>query len=255
MEILLKKIFSSKKENKMHIFFLLNNKHIFKNIKILEDPKFHISSNAIYNNQIYLRHNCFTGLRGSLSINTTDWILKSPIKEKILFFLSAFSSRILEIKYEYLYRILNNRNSYINSFLKDLCGFNYNEEIEKIPIKYILNKNKNIYNLIKALEIYLDNKVLVKIEKNFFIKYAREPQLSFNNPINFIFLGRNIYTSNILIILEFNKFSSLIKTYNEKVNLIYLITNFNPNYFIQYKSPKEKLLLKNIVLSKNISFI
>jgi hypothetical protein len=254
MQKLLEKIFNKKIENKMHIFYLLNNRNLFHNIKIIEDPKFNTSSNIVYNNIIHLRKDSFTGLRGSLSLNLTDWILQSPLKNKILIFLSAFSSRLLEIKYEYFYKILYTKNGYIFNFLNNLSGFNYNELIYKIPIKYIINKNKNLYNLFKSIEIYLDNKVLINIKKHFFTQCKKNTLLTIPSPINSIILGINICISNILIDLHFNDFTSLLNIYNQESNLIYLISYYTSDFCIQYKCPKEKILLKNIVLSKKIKF-
>lgn len=247
------------KLNKINIFYLINNSKVFTINKMIENPKFYSSKHYYNNNILYLRNNIFTGLRGVLSFDTTFKIINFTFKKKLLTLLSAFSSRLLEIKYLYRMKILMVKNSYVYNFLNNLCGFNYNSIVQNIPIKYFINKNKNLYFLHEAIKCFLEanhiNYFKIHISKNHLYIYQGYNPNILSQKLTNIILGTNIYLLYQKINIFLQNYEDLLLIYFNKNNLYYVIEFFTNQYKVNYTIPKQYIALKKIIISKKIKFV
>jgi hypothetical protein len=250
-------IFNNHNKIFIHPIYIINNPKLSQQFTIIEKPNFDNSKMEIVDNTIYIKENTFTGLRGTLSLDTTSYITNSSYKEKILNFLSLFSGRLFELRYIYLYKYLPSPDSYVKKFFNNCCGANLDplintNNVTSIPYKYLLNKNKNIDNLKKVLEIYTKGNIFIKKYHCFFLTNYRIIQQS--KKLNEIYLGEKIPVVGIMIKIFLNNYlylQSLLKD----VNVPYIIDYFTEKYSLIYYIKKEKILLKSYVLSRKIKFV
>ena len=150
----------------VHPIYLINNP-LYNNFKIIESVSFDNSKLEIMENSIFIKEYTFTGLRGTLSLNSSNYINNSDYKNKIIEYLSLFSGRLFQLRYEYLYKYLPVPNNYVKKFFNNCCGFNMENLLNihnndfSIPYKYLLNKNKNIENLKNILKIYTKGEIVI----------------------------------------------------------------------------------------------
>lgn len=240
----------------IHPIYLINNPKLYGPLIIIENPNFDNSKLEIVENTIYIKEHTFTGLRGTLSLDTSSYINNSIFKKKILEFLSIFSGRLFELRNKYIYKYLPSPNSYVKNFFDNCCGFNLKallniENIDSLPYKYLFNKNKNIYNLQKVLEIY--TKEIIIINKNSYLnKYEIFQQ---NKKLGEIYLSKNIFIISLLIKIQVNSYVKLENLLKSENYIKYIIDYYTEKYTIKYYIKKEKILLKSYVLSRKINFI
>lgn len=250
----LKKFFANENKIFIHPIYLINNPKLFEKLSIIESPNFDNSKLEIIKNTIYIKEHTFTGLRGTLSLNITNYINHSDFKNKILNFLSLFSGRLFELRNKYIYKYLPSPESYVKNFFNNCCGFNndYLLNDENIHYKYLLNKNKNIYNLKVLLENYTKSKLMIFKYYRFFENYTNVKQ---NKQLSFLYLGNKFPTIGLLIKFYVNNYLELQNLLKIENNINYILEYFTKNHVCKYYLKKESLPLKLYMISRKINFI
>ena len=252
-------IFKNHNKIFIHPIYLINNPKLYGSIKIMESPNFDNSKLEIIEDTIYIKEHTFTGLRGVLSLDTTSYINQSILKNKILKLLSVFSGRLFELRYIYLYKYLPSPNSYVKTFFNNCCGFNLEKLVTvenneaSIPYRYLLNKNKNLDNLKRVLEIFTKGEIILNKYYCFFLNDHKIVKQ--NKKLNSIYLGEKIPIVGNLINIYMKNYLALEGLFKKEKDLVYVIDYFTQKYMFQYYIKKEKILLKSYVLSGKIRFI
>jgi hypothetical protein len=230
-------------EKYMNIFYII---YLRKNTKIIEQPTFHTATIEYKKDTIYLRQYCFTGLKGTLSLDITMEILNSPLKDKILYFLSIFSGRLLQLRSHYLLKLSPLENSYSDNFIKTLGGFHIESNI---PDKFFLYKNKNIYNLKQILHLIIHGTIHIQKHIIFIIKHNNIQ----DRRLNFLLIGHKVFVTGINIIIYCINYQNIL-------NIIYTpllhqtIQSFSLIYRLKFYCAKEKIKLNHYILSAKIKF-
>lgn len=253
MKNIVNNVFNKNKIRLIHPIYLINNKSYND---IIENPNFDNSKIEIINNNICFKENTFTGLRGTLALKHTHYIMNHENKQEILQFLSIFSGRLFELRNIFLFKYLPLQNGYVDNFLKNFCGFNY---IDSIPLRYFLSKNKNIFNLKLGLIYLLNNKEnlakSIHITKFFCSLLDNINVMPQSKKLNSFFLGKNIYSSSLLIEIYLINYNAFIKSFDDQTNIKFFISNFIEIFKIKFYIPKIKILLKNYRISNQVFFI
>jgi hypothetical protein len=234
----LEKIANSSSEEMLNLLFII---YLKPHMEILESPSFHTASVEYKKNVILLRKYCFTGFAGSLSLETTLDIMHSNQKIFLLKFLSIFSGRLLQLRTQYILNLLPHSNGYGSKFLKSLSGYGTNK---KIPFKYLINKNRNLYNLKKVLEILIGPcEILIK-------KYEVK-NISHRNPqkktLGDLCLGKKVNLIATGILIHLKSYQDFLHLDLNEIHTS--IDFFTSAYKLKFYIPPEKIQLKNYLLS------
>lgn len=238
------KLFNNQKES-LHILFLI---YIKPQINITEDPSFSTGATVYNNGAIRLRKHCFTGIKGALSLTTTEAILQSPMKDDFLKFLSIFSGRILQLRSKYVLNLLPHQKGYGGNFLKNLAGFN---ALPLLPIQYFIAKNKSISNLKNALTFYTKGKVKIAKYKGISIRHNNKQ----NYHLGSLCLGKKIPIMATNVNIYFNSYEHMINNIKNINDIYYILEYYTTNFSLSFQISTEKILLKNYYLSSKITIL
>lgn len=232
------------KKELIHIFYLLYFK---PHMNIIEAPTFHTAALEYDDKYIYLRQECFTGLKGVLSFNTTMNIIRSPDKLDILKFLSIFSGRLLQLRAKYTLQLMAHSKGYAGEFIQSLGGYN---SIPSIPSQYFTRKNKTLYDLRKVLKIFTKGEVYVhKYDFNIIDHHIPQKKM-----LGALVLGERMAIRATSIRIYLPNYQSFISIVKQEKTLIYLVEYYTNSYKLSFEIPREKILLGNYLLSGRVSF-
>lgn len=218
-------------------------------VSVIEDCSFFSTSLTVQDNKIHLGKYGFTGIGGSLPMKFSEHINGINSSKKFLKFLSFLSSYILQIRFQYMSKLLPSNNGFVGNFLEKLAGLNFNQNISKY---LYINKNRNNFNLKHIL--MQQYKIRVEIKK-FSVMFISTKMIKLNSKTQFYqSLGTKIPIVVNEVILYFASYEHLQEIYRQQKEISYIIHQFYNFYKLVFKLLDKNTLINNYILSSKIIY-